>query len=56
MNISLPFYPEGRGAERPADLSPPWCDCKVAYGVDDCEKFKRWIERTDWCAGLLPPG
>ena len=34
----------------------PWCDCKVAYGIDDSEKFERWMDRTDDGKGLLPEG
>jgi hypothetical protein len=34
----------------------PWCDCKVAYGIDDIDKFERWMDRTDWAKDLLPDG
>lgn len=34
----------------------PWCDCKVAFGIDDPERFERWMDLTDDGRGLLPEG
>ena len=34
----------------------PWSDCKVAFGVDDIDSFRWWLERTNWGEGHLPEG
>ena len=38
------------------DLTLPWDDCKVAFGIDDPELFELWMDRTDDGRGLLPAG
>lgn len=45
------LMPAATGEER-----VPWCDCKVAFGIDDPETFERWMDRTDDGEGLLPAG
>jgi hypothetical protein len=43
--------------ERPsASPVPPWDDLKVAFGIDDPEKFELWMEHTLDGKDLLPAG
>jgi len=37
-------------------IKMPWHDCKVAFDIENIDKFRRWLDKTEDGKGFLPEG